>query len=67
LGGSFPKCLAFLKRLEQSPWLIKIDQANMDRVEEKNKPQSFKNLGEGEVVLTLSFKTFSNYLTSVVK
>ncbi|MDD4989798.1 MAG: hypothetical protein PHW31_00610 [Candidatus Pacebacteria bacterium] len=67
VGGPFPKCLTFLKRLEESPWLIKIDQANINRVEENNKPLSFKNLKEGDVVLNLSFKTFSRYLTSVVK
>ncbi len=67
IGGPFPKCLAFLKRLEESPWLIKIDQANIDRVGEKNQLLSFKNLKEGDVVLNLSFKTFSRYLTSVVR
>ncbi len=67
LGGSFPECLTFLKRLEQSPWLIKIDQVGLDRISEKNKLLSFKDLREGDVVLNLNFKTFSRYLTSVVK
>lgn len=67
IGGPFPKCLTFLKRLEESPWLIKIDQANIDRVEEKNKPLSFKNLKEGDVVLNLNFKTFSRYLTLIIR
>jgi len=66
-GGSFPKCLTFLKRLEQSPWLLKIDQVGLDRISEKNKLLSFKNLREGDVVLNLSFKTFSRYLTLVIK
>lgn len=64
VAGSFSDCFTFLKRLEKSPWLVKIDQINMDRVGEKEKPLSFKNLSEGEVVLNLAFKTFSSYLTS---
>jgi hypothetical protein len=49
--GDYPIALAFLKKLEQSPWLIKVDQVDIDRVEKDSK-----------VTLKLGLKTFSNYL-----
>ncbi|MDD5433524.1 MAG: hypothetical protein PHE77_02615 [Candidatus Pacebacteria bacterium] len=62
LSGDFPEVLIFLQRIEQSPWLLKIDQASVQRVGEKEKLYNAKSAQAGQVVLVLSFKTFSNYL-----
>lgn len=62
LSGDFPDVLGFIKRLEQSPWLLKIDQASIQRLGDKEKAYNFQETKPGEVVLTLSFKAFSNYL-----
>lgn len=60
--GDYPVVLSFLKKLEQSPWLIKIDQVDINRIEEKAKPFGFSAGNVGQVVLKIGFKTFSNYL-----
>jgi len=61
LTGSFPNVLVFLKKIEQSPWLIKVEQVNIDRIGDKNKPYGAENVQIGQVILSLSFKVFSNY------
>lgn len=62
LTGQFPNALVFLKKIEKSPWLIKIEQVSISRAGDKNNLDSEKNRQVGQVNLTLSFKTFSNYL-----
>ncbi len=62
ITGDYPVVLVFLKKLEQSPWLIKIDQVNIERVGEKSMAYSQENAKTGQVVLSLGFKAFSNYL-----
>ncbi|MEK7103822.1 MAG: hypothetical protein AAB842_00280 [Patescibacteria group bacterium] len=64
LIGSFPNVLVFLKKIEQSIWLIKVEQVNIDRMGDKNKPYSPENAQVGQVVLSLSFKAFSSILSS---
>ena len=60
--GDYSAVLVFLKKIEQSPWLIKIDQVDINRIEEKAKPFGFSAGNVGQVVLKIGFKTFSNYL-----
>ncbi|MDO8524839.1 MAG: hypothetical protein Q7R99_04425 [bacterium] len=60
--GDYPAVLIFLKKLEQSPWLIRIDQVDMNRVEDKTKLLGFPTAQDGQVVLKLTLETFSNYL-----
>jgi|GEM_PF-1755439 Tfp pilus assembly protein PilO len=67
LAGSFPHCFAFLRRLEQSPWLVRIDNLNIKRAKDKEKIADFEELKEGEVILSLNFKTYSSYLPSLIK
>lgn len=62
LTGDYPFVLNFLKKLEQSPWLIKIEQVDMSRVGEKTKIYGSSGVEDGQVSLKLEFKTFSNYL-----
>lgn len=62
IAGNYPAVLSFLKKLEQSAWLIKIDQVDINRIEDKTKPYGFTTTKAGQVVLKLGFKTFSNYL-----
>lgn len=64
LTGEFPDTLVFLKKIEKSPWLIKVEQVSIDRVGDKNKSLDTKDVQVGHVVLNLSFKTFSNYLVA---
>ena len=62
LTGQFPSALVFLKKIEKSPWLIKVDQVNISRIGDKNMPYGAENVQMGQVTLILSFKTFSNYI-----
>jgi len=64
-SGSFPNVYNFLRKIEQSPWLIKIDQATIERVDESNKSLEAENLKTGKVILKLNFQTFSNYLGEI--
>ncbi len=48
--GDYPVVLSFLKKLEQSSWLMKIDRVDISKG---------KN---SQVILGLGLKTFSNYL-----
>ena len=60
LGGSFPSCLRFLDRLENSPWLVDIFQLNVERVSKKSSWQrKFESLQPGDVYFNLSLKAFS--------
>jgi len=63
LTGRFPNVLVFLNKIEKSPWLIKVEQIDIGRVGESNKFYGVEGSSTGQVVLTLSFKTFSNYLS----
>lgn len=49
-AGTFPDCLRFLERLEQSSWLIEISQLNVERISEEK---------TGDVSFSLTFKAFS--------
>ena len=49
-AGTFPNCLRFLERLEQSLWLIEISQLNIERISEKK---------TSDVSFFLTFKAFS--------
>lgn len=66
-SGDFPDVFNFLKKIEQSPWLIKIDQVSISRVDEKDKVFEAEGLKTGQVILRLSFQAFSNYLGETSK
>ncbi|MDD5738732.1 MAG: hypothetical protein PHY72_02280 [Candidatus Pacebacteria bacterium] len=63
LTGGFPNILAFLKKVEGSPWLIKVEQVDVSRISANNKLYGAEDAQIGQVILNLSFKTFSNYLS----
>lgn len=52
ITGDYPTVLVFLEKLEQSPWLIMTDQVSIDKVRDNS----------SYVILSLGFKTFSNYI-----
>lgn len=65
--GDFPDAFNFLKKIEQSPWLIKIDQVSIDRADEKSNLYEKEGLRVGQVGLRISFQAFSNYLGETLK
>ncbi len=62
LVGQFPNALVFLKKVEKSPWLIKVDQVNISRLQESTNPNNADSVQAGQVSLNVNFKTFSNYI-----
>lgn len=64
ITGKFPDALVFLEKIEKSPWLIKIEQINIDRTSEESEMYSSAPVKNkpGEITLNIVFKTFSDYL-----
>lgn len=60
LGGRFPDCLRFFKKVENGPWLVEFLQLNVARVSGGKKlSEKFVNLKEGEVLATLDIRAFA--------
>jgi len=49
--------------MEKSPWLIKIEKVSINRVEGKKNSYKEEVAEVGQVTLSLSFKTFSSYVS----
>ena len=63
LTGDFPDVLVFLQKMEKSPWLIKVEQVNINRIESQSNFYQLEDAKVGQVTLSLNFKTFSSYIS----
>jgi len=59
VGGTFPNCLRFLGKIEQSSYLFEIFQANIERIGKERQKREFENLSSGDVYFQILLKAFS--------
>lgn len=58
--GSFPNFLKFLRKIENSPYLIEMGDLNVKRLAEKDNPTTkYPNILTGDVETSLSIKVFT--------
>ncbi len=63
LIGDFPDALIFLQKMEKSPWLVKVEQVSINREGFQNNSHQTEDVKVGQVTLSLSFETFSSYVS----
>jgi len=59
LTGSFPKCWAFLEKIQASPWLFEIERLEIRRISEKEfQSEQLKSFSLGDVSFFLDLKVY---------
>jgi len=60
LTGSFPKCLAFLEKVQLSKWLSDIERLEINRISEKEiSMREPENFFEGDVFFSINLKVYT--------
>ena len=63
LTGSFPRCFAFLEKVQLSKWLSKVEKIDINRISEKDITiHKFENFFEGDVFFSINLKVYANEL-----
>jgi len=59
LTGSFPKCLAFLEKVQLSKWLSDIEKLEISRITERDiSIHKLENVFEGDVFFSINLKAY---------
>ena len=60
LTGSFPKCLAFLEKVQLSKWLSDVEKLEINRISERDiSTQKLENFFEGDVFFSINLKAYT--------
>jgi len=60
LTGSFPKCLAFLEKVQLSKWLSDIERLDINRISERDISMlKFEDFFEGDVLFSINLKVYT--------